>query len=276
MVGLCNQINHQIKQRVLRAAAIHRNYLPFLTFLMFALMVKPVSTTSDHHICEPRLVGLTRQRRTALKHVIADPERNSANFYPDPVNDEITTLAVVLDHGTLDLLGDEELWTDQHAVADYLAQRTSMELTQDSSDDSIDDYLPTFIMSDFGTVHDPLTALINLCDNVGQFDQFCQIFGVPHQQTYEILTKCVTHLDKCTTPILRRFIRNIPYELPCCRKLLFLLLQGALDTMDSIQSHYEGRHRKDHVKIMLNLLFTQMAEIRGAAEVCTESGCTYM
>ncbi len=273
-----------MKLRVRRAAAIHRTF--FVTFPMFALMVKSASTTSDrdHHICEPRLVGLTRQRRTALNHVIADPERNSANFYPDPVNDEITTLEITLDRGMLDSLSeDDESWTEPDATDRTLTPLEARFSQNSSSDDSSynndgndGNDVPTFFMSDFGTLHDPLTALIDLCDAFDRLNQFCQLFGVPYQQTYDIMSKCITHLDTCTTPILRRFIVRIPYELPCCRKLLFLLLQGALDTMDGIQRHYEGRrrHRKELVQTLLNLLLTQMAEIRGAAEVCIDSNCT--
>ena len=104
---------------------------------------------------------------------------------------------------------------------------------------------------------DPVQAIISLCEDVKRF----AATRLPLPQVHCILSQYLSHLDKCTTPLLREFMEGKSHQ-----EFLFLLLAGALDTMDTIQSKYERSLGDQGLSGLLDKLSDQINEIHTAAK----------
>lgn len=254
---------------------------------MFALMQIPVREC-DNHTCGPQMIGLTRNQTRALDHVVSNPERNSAHYYPLPQNDDITNVEMVLDFNSLS--EDASSVTHDEEISDIETQETQEtqeiqeiqeiipELPPDviSDYDSTDDNCPIFVVN-VRFSDESLKRVIYLCDDVYRFRQHCREFEIQHDKIYHILDQFLMCIEAFTSPILlRRFVVRVPHNRLCCQSLLFLLLEVVDSMVDSIETYYDKRPlRRNAIKIVLDKLFSQMADIRDAAENCASRGCTY-
>ncbi len=254
---------------------------------MFALM----DATKCPDGAEPLLVGLTKRHSIALSFVLSKPSTRTARAFPDPIGDEITTVESVLDHGSILRVPSPPVSPSPVSplssppsppgvtVSDFESDTETESIFESEQTENLvsDELQPailftTFTTGDLGGPDDPVVSLIRMCDDVKRFTEAAA--SVSKTNLYDVLSHYLTHLNACTTPILRDFIDRIGGRWCGNRsKLLLLLLEGALDTMDDLQAQQEGNNGDESrvvVEDLLRKLSIQVDEIKAASIVVVE------
>ena len=222
-------------------------------------------TDCDDNDTYPPLVGLTRSQATAREFVLERPAARSAQIFDDPSGDEIRTLKYFLPLECSRGLSQEREISQERELSRELSPEildlTQEELSPPPQDSSTFNFLP----QDFPDTS--IQSIILLCDDVLRF-----IETEPRSAdntTYDVLSHYLTHLEKCTTPILKRFISGIGgRQDPAQSQLLAHLLDGGLVTMDNIQRLHETNVGHGPIDGLLATLLEQMSELQKRAALC--------